>query len=248
MTQRKMKKIFNKIMGLALCLVLAVSVLANVPISAAEDYEPYTWVRTIKDKTKTYEGKEGKIIANCFVESLKLYGFKSGIKKINKSLKKIAKGFDSSTLYDYAEAAAKESSYTDIYFDYVTADVTYADDNYVCVFMDHEWYAGGVHNTMIRGYVFDLDTGKALSLSKITGKKWNTIKKLLVEKIVASGEFEGMEDQIDTFAANVKESDISYYINNDGNVVLVLPEYTEPFYGGWCREYVLDEYSVSENK
>ena len=64
---------------------------------------------------------------------------------------------------------------------------------------------------------------------------------MLVEKIIASGDFEGFEDQIDEFKNNLKSTDITYYIDFDGKISVILPAYTAPFYGNWIREYKFDD-------
>ena len=237
-----MKKVFTKIFGLILAMVLVVTASGFENVSAASDYEPYGYVRKVNDKTKTFIGEKGKIVAECFCESFKLHGFKKGIKKINKALKKIASAYDCSDLYENARIFAEESAESNVFYNTINADVTYCDQEYFSVTFLSQWYAGGVSNINLNGIVFDINTGKKVSVTKLTGKKWNDIKNMLVKKIVDSGEFEGMEDDVvETFRKELKESDVPYYINSKGKVVMIIPEYTEPFYGGWYREYVLDE-------
>ena len=252
-----MKKIFGKLLALALVLTLSVSVLGVVPVLADEtdmvidsayydnDYEPYNYHRVVKDKCKTFSEGDGCVVATCFYERIVLVGFKKGIKKINKTLKKLSNNYYYDDLYECAEAASKDGGLKDVFCDYVTSDVTWADQTYISVVTTGQWYAGGSSSHSISGYVFNLDTGKKVSITTATGSTLKQVKKALLHAIKEDVEFSDVYDsyatELEAFVNGLKTADISYYINGEGKAVVCVGPYTEPFYGGWTREYVLND-------
>ena len=250
-----MKKFLTKSLALVLVLIMSVSVLATAPvkadesdvmlISAQNDYVPYSWHPVVKDKVKTFsaDGENG-VVANCYYERISFVGFKKGLKKINKTLKKLSNAYSPDDLYSYAKAAGEEGV-CDVYCDYVRSDVTYADQNYVCVTTSREWYAGGVGNYFTDGYVFNLDTGKRAYITTVTGCTLKQVKNAIISAIKNDGEFEEYYDsyaeQIEAYVNSLKTKDINFCINAYGKVVLLIGPYTEPFFGGWTREYILED-------
>ena len=63
----------------------------------------------------------------------------------------------------------RELEKNDIYVNAVDAIVTYTGSKYFSVIFERDWYIGNTNEEKsVKGYVYDLDTGKAVSLSKIT--------------------------------------------------------------------------------
>lgn len=250
-----MKKVLGKVLALALALALSLSVMSVAPvkadeedvmlISAQNDYEPYSWYPVVKDKVKKFsaDGENG-VVANCYYERISFIGFKKGLKKINKTLKKLSNAYSPDDLYSYARAAGEEGV-NDVYYDNVKSDVTYYDQKYVCVTTYREWYAGGVGNYFTDGYVFNLDTGKRVYITTVTGCTLKQIKNAIVSSVKNDGEFEEYfneyAEQIKAYVDGLSAKDINFYINGYGKVVLLIGPYTEPFYGGWTREYILED-------
>ena len=247
----KMKKMIKKSLAFVLVLIMAVSVLGVVPVFAEEvedtqySYTPYSWHRVVKDKTKVFEAEDGDgIIANCFYERIELVGFKKGVKKINKYLKKLSKAYSCDSLYNYASEDVAYGRTGDVYSDYVVSDVTYADQNFISVVTTREWYAGGVGNHYTDGYVFDLDTGKKLSITKVTGLSAKELRKqfvVMLKKYLGEEASYYGDDVLEAFVNGIEISDINFGIDGDGKIVILIPPYTEPFYGGWTREIVLED-------
>lgn len=252
---KEMKKFLTKSLALVLVLIMSVSVLATAPvkadeedavlISAKNDYSPYSWHPVVKDKVKTFANDNGGVIANCYYERIVLVGFKKGTKKINKALKKLSSAYSCDDLYDYAREAAEHGGVNDVYSDFTRSDVSYADQKYFSVVTTREWYAGGVGNYFTNGYVFNLDTGKRVSITTATGSTLKQVKNAIISAVKNDSEFGDYlteyEPQIKEFVNGLKASDINYYINGYGKVVVLVAPYTEPFYGGWTREYVLED-------
>ena len=250
-----MKKFFTKTMALLMCLFISVSVLAAAAVKADEedvvliseedDYVPYSWYPVVKDKVKTFANDNGGIIANCYYERIVLVGFKKGTKKINKALKKLSAAYSCADLYDSAKAVAELGDANDVFSDFVRSNVSYADQKYFSVVTTRECYAGGVGNHFTDGYVFNLDTGKRVSITKATGSTLKQVKDAIISAVKNDSEFgeylTEFEPQLKEFVNGLKASDINYYINIYGKAVFLVSPYTEPFYGGWTREYVLED-------
>ena len=248
-----MKKIIKRSLALVMALVLSVTAFSFVPVSAEEDdYSPVSWYPAVTSSTKTYTGKNGnKIIANTYFERAVITGFQKGISKINKATKKMAKSFDPSNLHSTAKEVAELSDYSkEIFYDCVNMDVSYYDSKYISMVSTEHWYAGGVSNDISVGYVYDLNTGKKKTITQVTGLSEKKIKSKLVDAIKGDEEF---KDYIDEFAPQIeamvnatKIKDISFAIDIDGRVFVLIPPYTEPLYGGWTRFYFLDGVTVAE--
>ena len=244
-----MKKYLEKLLCLALVLVLALSVFGTVQVSAAEeeddDYINWTFHYATNDKTKEFKGEEGNtVIANCFYQRLVFTGFSKGIKKINKTLKKLSKSFDCSGLYSYAEEDAKLGRDRVIYDDYTMQEIHSVGEHYVSVVVSRYWWAGGVSNSFCDGYTFDTKTGKLIKPSKITGLSFKELKNKFKKAIESDPDYiadSGYFD-LDAFLDGLEESDVNYYINGD-EFVIIIPPYT--LGGGWYRTYVLDGVSVN---
>ena len=250
-----MKKILGKVLALVLVLTLSLSVMGVssvkadeedvMTISATNDYVPYSWYPVVKDKVKKFsaDGENG-VIANCYYERISFIGFKKGIKKINKALKKLSSAYSVDNLYSYAREAGEEGV-NDVYYDCVRSDVSYADQKYVCVTTSREWYAGGVGNYFTNGYVFNLDTGKRAYITTVTGCSLKQVKNAIISSVKNDGEFEEYlteyAEQLKAYVDGLSAKDIDFYINGYGKVVLLIGPYTEPFYGGWTREYILED-------
>lgn len=250
-----MKKLLTKFFALVMVLIMSVSVLATAPvkadeeevvlISAQNEYTPYSWHPVVNDKVKTFANDNGGVIANCYYERIVLVGFKKGTKKINKALKKLSSAYSCDDLYSCAKDAAEMGEANDVYNDFVRSSVSYADQKYFSVVTTREWYAGGVGNYFIDGHVFNLDTGKRVSITTATGSTLKQVKNAILSAVKNDPEFGDYlteyEPQIKEFINGLKTSDINYYINEHGKAVVLVAPYTEPFYGGWTREYILED-------
>ena len=262
-----MKKTLSKFIAAALVLVLALSLVGFAPADAAEtpqlttsaspatEYLPYDYHHASTDYCKTFTGEEGnQVIVESYIDRVVLVGFGKGIKKINKTLKTIARYFYNDYgvdgIYEYAQAAVEGGVDKEIYFDYVYMGVTYMGTKYVSIDSSFNWYAGGVTNIMSNGLVFDLKTGKKKTITAVTGLKEAEIKSKLIETIKKSGMFgdfyDEYADKISEYVDSLTAKDINFIINREGKIVIIVPPYTDPFFGGASIEFVLDDVYVAE--
>ncbi len=85
-----------------------------------------------------------------------------------------------------------------------------------------EWYAGGVHNAENTGLVFDLNTGKKLSLSELTGLSLTGVRDLVWRNIqYYQG---GLYDDAYSVLSGFGWDDYEYYVE-DNQVIIVFREY-----------------------
>ncbi|MBR4344250.1 MAG: hypothetical protein IKP88_16375 [Lachnospiraceae bacterium] len=254
-----MKKFFGKILALALVLSLAISVVNIVPASAEEfsdpvptslDYEPIYWHKVTSDKSKTFTGAAGNsLIVNCYATRIVLTGFQKSLAKINKTLKKACNAFlnDSQCedIFVYAQEAVNEGLVDkDIYHNFVEMDVTYCGSKYISIYGENQWYAGGVGNHIGTGFVFDLETGKQKNITTVSGLSLKKIKSLFIKAVKESEEFKDYYDDfkegIEAYINALTAKDIDFIIDEVGQISVLIPPYTEGFFGGWTREFPLD--------
>jgi len=157
--KRIMRKFFKEVAAVALALVMSVSVFGAVNVSADEvdlaagqeapaeepttdaiygeeyEFEPVESIPVIRDCVETFEGENSKIIASCWYQRLKFYGFKKGITKINKTLKKLCKNYSPDQLYQIASEDVDDdiNRGNEIYYDVVAQQVTYMNADVVSV-------------------------------------------------------------------------------------------------------------------
>ena len=220
---------------MAFCFVAAVIFTASVSISAKPKY-----VTVKEDYSTTFEGKGGKIEVQAYASRLYLVGDNAAYSKINKALKKISDSYSPDSIYSYAESdatiadAAKRS---DTYYNTVDAICSYCGKKYISVVFGSNWYAGGVSNVGVKGYVYNLKTGKRAYITKVSGKSLDYIKERLIGNIHADGEFEDFD--FESVINGLTEKDISFYINDDGLCVVTFEPY-QLGWGGWSREYIIE--------
>lgn len=267
MAQKHMKKTLSKFIAAALVLVLALSLVGFAPADAAETPEvtsttsepekasPYHYYHLAKDYTKTFTGEAGnQIIVESYVNRVVLVGFGDSIKKINKSLKKIASGFYKNCnvegAYEYAKSDVDQGKDLEIYTDYVYMGVTYTGTKYVSIVSENVWYVGGVTNIFDNGLVYDLDTGKRKTITAVTGLKLDEIKEKFIESVKNSQSFgeyyDEYADSISAYVDTMTAKDINFIIDSKGQISIFIPPYTDPFFGGIAKTFALDGVYVAE--
>ena len=236
--KKREKRVMRKLVKscvMVLCFAVAVIISASVSLLAKPKV-----VEVKEDYSTTFEGKGGKIDVAAYVSRLYLVGDSAAYSKINKALKKLSNSYSPDNIYSYAQSdteqndAAKRS---DTYHDTVDAVCTYLGKKYISVALCSNWYAGGVSNTGVAGYVFNLKTGKRAYITKVSGKSLDYIKERLIANIHADGEFEDFD--FEPVIKDRAEKDFSFYINEDGLCVVTFAPY-ELGWGGWTREYVIE--------
>ena len=228
--------------AVALSAVIAVSGFGSADVDAAtrKQAEPFKYSVIVEDNSSEVVGEKGTINVVSFNERIELAGDDAAVKKINKALLKISNNYDPSNIFGQADSMADEAeAYAgETLYDYSCSDITYNDGKYISIAVSREWYAGGVSNSFLDGYVFDLTTGKRVYLTKVLGKSLKKIKKGVIAAIKASDEAKDLEgfDYV-SIINGLKASDISFYINHEGKCIVTIPPYT--FFGGWYRQFVI---------
>lgn len=222
-----------------LCLVMAISVLEYVGVYA-KDRTPVTIIK--EDYSETVKGVAGKIIVECYIERLSLAGKTKAIKKINKTIKKLAYKYGIDQVFEYAEERVAEKYPIDddynVYCDTVDCNQTYNDGKIVSVRIFRSTNYGGVTNYLYKNGTFDLSTGKSVKITKASGKSLEYIKKQLIGKIRAKYGDEGTEEAV-TYINSMKESQFNYYINGDGLCVVCFDSYDLAMGPAW-QEYIIE--------
>lgn len=230
-----MKKIKNvlKIFVLFSLVIAALSIPKAVDASAKE--LKYQTVK--KDYSKDFVGTNGTISTISYASRVKFSGDSAAIKKINKALYKLSKELTPTAINAYAKDAAEGGACSDTYEDYMEMDVVYDKGKYVSVTSFMNWYAGGVGNLFLRGYTYNKENGKRVYITKATGLSLKKIKKILINKINETDEFEGcnIEDVIN----NKKASEFSFYFTGENSIAVTFEPY-ELGWGGRYREYSID--------
>ncbi len=234
-------KLLKRTAAVLLTLVIACSG-AQVGTFAAEKgttdagkYNSNTYTYKVKDYSTVIKGAKSNIAVDCYYSVLSLSGSGKAVKKINKFFKNLSKNFDPETILGYAESMAEEGGIDPnmTLYDTNRAWVTYNDGKYISVSMERYWYAGGVSNTFHDGYTFSLKTGKRALISKVTGIAFDQIK----EKVIADvSEKFVIDEMTKAFLDSIKESDINYYLTNDGHCAITFQPY-DVGQGGWVYEY-----------
>ena len=242
-----MRKFFAKtvktLAALALSAVIAVSGFGSVVADAAtrKNAEPINYSLIVRDDSTTVTGTESTIKVNTYYQRIKLSGSDAATKKINKTLLKASKAYDPETILSIAEEAADGTDMFEgsEFYDFFNSFITDRTEDYISIVVTREWWAGGVSNNFEYGYVFDLNTGKKIYITKASGKSLKYIKQRLIGNILADGEFEGFEAEVEEAVNSLTTSKINYYINSDGLCVVVFNAY-ELGFGGWVREYIIE--------
>lgn len=231
-------KSWKKISVAVLTGVLAVGPVATIAPKeqiVTQAAEAYTY-KTVKNN-QTFKGEGCTITVKNYYKHVVLSGSSSAVKSINKQLKKYSDAFmaEPSGAVEYAKDDCKYRTYDETYNDYVTQKVSYLSDGIVSIVTTWTWYAGGVGNTNIYGYTFDLKTGKEIKkLTSVTKTTSLTkIKSTLTKKIEADPNNFDPSDLKD-----MKATDFHFYINSKGKVVVCFGPY-ELGWGGWTKKYTL---------
>lgn len=190
------------------------------------------------DKSKTITNGNSKVEVVNFYNRVVLKGKTDAIKKINKTLLKGSNAFfaNDTGLYEIAEIVVNESDDVDeTFYDYVAQEHVWNNDRYFSIVQEKYWYAGGVSNTDLSGYVFDLKTGKQIKdITKFTkSKKLSTVKKQIISALE--------EDYMDydlTEIKDMKATDFAFFIDVDGNLRVCFGPYKLGF-GGWTKVAVI---------
>ena len=199
-------------------------------------------VKTI-DKSKEFAGSKSTVKAEYSYKRIVLKGKSKAIKKINKTLKKYCNTFftlntnsEVPAIYEYAKNSSNFSTYNETFYDSVIQDVSFINKKYICISSTAHWYAGGVNNTSIVGYTFNLKTGKQIKkLTTFTKtKSLKKIKQQLVQKI---NEMDAGYTTTEIDSKGVK--DFNFVIDKDGNVTVCFGPY-ELGYGGWPKLITLE--------
>ena len=238
MTQRKMKKAV-KVMALMLCLVMAVSVLEHVGVSA-KDRTPVTIIK--EDYSEAVKGVAGRIDVVCYRERLSLAGKTKAVKKINKAVKKLANKYGIDQVFEYAEERVADKYPIDdaynVYYDTVDCAQTYNDGKIVSVRTFRVTNFGGVTNYLYANGTYDLKTGKSVKITKASGKTLDYIKKRLVGNINADFGEDVTEEAV-SYVNSMKESQFMYYVNDDGLCVVCFDSYDLGLGAAWY-EYIIE--------
>ncbi len=267
--RREMKKVFSKLITAALILVLTFSLVGFAPANAKgktpvllssasekeENLPPYEYHHVSKDYSKTFTGKNGnRIIVQSYIDRVVLVGFQKGIKKINKTLKKMANNFYEDYgvegVYETAQFDVENGRDKEIYNDYVYMGVTYMGSKYVSIESRLSWYAGGTGNYNSTGLTFDLKTGKTKTITEVTGLSLDEIKEKFIMGVKDGGYFGNYYDdyskELMEYVDTLNAKNINYVINSNGQVAIIVPFYTSPFLGGASIEIALDDVYVAE--
>ena len=223
---------------LSLMLVLCMALTMLFPVNAFASIGHTT--KTI-DKSKTVSGDKASIKVLHYFTYVVLEEDDAAVKKINKKLKSQSKYLaDDSAATDYAVNDVKYIEEDAEYEDYTEQSIGYISENYVSVVQASGWYAGGVSNYSISGLTFDLSTGKQIKkLTDVTKEKsLKKIKKGLKDQALEEDPYLSKADA--NAAINGKKAkDFSFFINQDGDVVVCFGPY-EMGYGGWTRMYTIE--------
>ena len=237
-TQRKMKKAV-KVVAFMLCLVMAISVLEYAGVYA-KDRTPVTIIK--EDYSEIVKGAAGKLTVECYIERLSLAGKTKAVKKINKTIKKLAYKYGIDQVFEYAEERVAEKYPIDdaynVYRDTVDCDQTYNDGKTVSVRIFRSTNYGGVTNYLYKNGTFDLSTGKSVKITKASGKSLKYIKERLIGNFRADYGDEGTEEAV-TYINSMKESQFNYYINGDGLCVVCFDSYDLAMGPSWY-EYIIE--------
>lgn len=197
------------------------------------------------DKSKTFTGAKSEIKASCYYTRVVLKGEGEGLKKINKKLKKLSKDFfngqnGTDSIYEMAKSSADMFDYNDEFLSYAGQDVQFVNKRYVSITECSYWYAGGVHNVMVDGYVFNIKTGKQVkNITKFTKtKSLSRLKKKLKKKILSKYAEDIFEYKFKECIDDKKATEFNFYINEKGQVAICFNPY-EIGAGAYYREYAM---------
>ncbi len=239
-----MKKTFKIAVLAALALIISFSGMNISKAQAAQTgtadpqkYNSHTYTYTVEDFSTTITGKKRTVDVKCYYMVPSVSGYGKAGKKINKQLKSLFY-VDADHLFEIAESVADEES--DLFgerpefCDKTGSWIEYNDEKYLSVSISKESWYGGVSNTFLTGYTFDLKTGKAVSITKATGLSLKKIKKEISEAMKAK------EDEYDDtsyeYLDGMKAADFRYYLTKDDTCVVTFDPY-ELSFGGWYRSF-----------
>ena len=235
------KSIFKTVAAFALSVVIAISCMTSVSADAATktNQDTLNYSIVVKDDSTSVIGEVSTVNVVTYYQRIKLAGSDAATKKINKTLLKASKVYDPETIIEEACYAADNTDMFDgnVFYDFYNSFITDRTKDYISIVVTREWWAGGVSNNFEFGYVFDLNTGKKISITKASGKSLSYIKERIMGNIIADG-FTVEDDVIENFK-EMKASDFNYYINSDGLCVVVINPYTIGN-GGAVVEYVIE--------
>lgn len=177
-----MKKIGN-VIALLLCVVLAVPMIQNEKISAAESVKV-----TIKKEAVTYRDADGTLRGVVSFQYPVISGSSSAVKSVNAKLKKQAENFvkssQASNIKEYVEAAIENNGFYDekeYYYYKTTCKVTYNRKNVVSFHYTERWYAGGVYNRSDYGHTYNTKSWKELSAVNVIPGNAATVRQTVVK-------------------------------------------------------------------
>ena len=175
---------------------------------------------TVERIDKSYKNKDGEVVLDHWYDLLQIKGSGEAVKNINAYLSAEKDEFiwPDEELNFWGEYA-EQDSYS--YINVASINVTHNADGYISFYMDRAWYMGGIDEDMIYAYTFSLSTGKAATLTEITGLD----REFLEEKIrdIVSNEFRSIWEYDISFAGiNIEDcelEDFGFYIEN-GEIVI----------------------------
>ena len=236
-----MKSVLKRGAAIVLAMVIAFAGMSSIGAQAkeagtkdAQKYGSSIYKYVVEDFSRRVTGQVSTVDVECYAIRLELSGYGKAGKKINKFLKTVVV-CDPDYVFEFAELDANESviEYAEPYHDRVRSWVEYNDGKYLSVTVSRETWNGGVENTFHTGYIFDLKTGKAVSITKATGWTLKQIKKRISDNMKADG---GYSEENFAYLESLKASDFRYYLK-DGNRCYVTFGPYEIGAGGWFRQF-----------
>lgn len=218
------KRIFSLITTLVMVISLA-GVFPTVNASASDATVSY------KSFNKTYYSDSGKQICKITLKRPVIKGNKKSYKKINNYLRKIQSKYVSYFL-NLSNDIDADAPYS--YHVRSIKNLKYNKGNIVSIKETYDDYTGGAHGiNLIKGYTFNLKTGKRINISKVSKYKAK-IKSKIVSKFrrkIEAYPDNYFEDALQT-VKNQRLKDYNYYLKDNYMYVIFNPYEIAPYASG----------------
>lgn len=150
--------------------------------------ERVSYTKVLDSKNVKYTGPNSIISVKNFYSRIKISGNTEAIRSINAYLKARSDAFmkKKSAVKTYAKDMVKTTESNAVFYDTVSSYVTYNKNGIISIKIKAYWFAGGVSNTTVWGYTFDVKTGKRLYLKDVCEGSAAHIKNAIIDQVKAN--------------------------------------------------------------
>jgi hypothetical protein len=167
----------------------------------------------------------GDVAIEYYFDLVVLKGQADGIDSINKLLEEARDEFfvNELDMQDYLGGVYEGA--VDSWYNTVTAEVTYNENDLFSLKYNFAWYMGGISNEWSGGAVFDVNTGERAAMEKLVDLDKGTLEEK-IRMIVVDAANENCGEEFYTYsdAAEYSLEEFGFYIT-EGQIVLIIPPY-----------------------